>query len=47
MYSRAVSRSMNFDNPPNTVYKSIKVEQHLSESWLFGSPIICSSWPFW
>jgi len=35
---RAVSRSMNFDNPQNSVYTT--VELHLSEQCLAGSPNI-------
>ena len=42
MCSIAVYRSMNFDNPPNTVYTHFTVERHLSERWLSGSPIVCS-----
>ena len=35
---KAVSRAMNFYNTQNTLY--ITVELHLSESWLFASPLI-------
>jgi hypothetical protein len=35
---RAISHSMNFDNPQNTLY--ITVELHLSERWLAESPVV-------
>ena len=40
MCSKIVSRSMNFDNPRNTVYTRIAVERHLSERWFFGWQIV-------
>jgi len=40
MCSRAVSRSLNFDNIPNNIYIRNTVERHLSELWLSGWQIV-------